>query len=248
MNADLLTRRIAKPLVFLLCLLPAAWLLAAIVALQTGGIAGWQPTSLGANPVEKIQDTLGIWGLRLLLVTLAVTPLREIGGWPRLMVFRRMLGLFAFFYIVLHFLWYLFVDQAIDWAQLLADVAKRPFITAGFTALLLLIPLAVTSTKAAMRRLGRRWQKLHRLVYAAAILGCVHFWWQVKADIREPAIYAAIAAALLGWRFWRHRRRRQAAAATARSVPWTSGPGSERNAGQDQKSASAGVPIQRLGE
>lgn len=244
MNADFLTRRIAKPLVFVLCLLPAAWLLAAVIALQSGGIAGWQPASLGANPVEKIQDTLGIWGLRLLLVTLAITPLREFGGWPRLLTFRRMLGLFAFFYIGLHFLWYLFVDQAFDWAQLLADVAKRPFITAGFSALLLLIPLAVTSTKAAMRRLGRRWQKLHRLIYAAAVLGCVHFWWQVKADVREPAVYAAIAAVLLGWRLWRYRRRRLGAAAALLSVPGKRGPGGERNSGQDQEAAGARAPVQ----
>ncbi|HEX9708307.1 MAG TPA: protein-methionine-sulfoxide reductase heme-binding subunit MsrQ [Steroidobacteraceae bacterium] len=244
MNADFLTRRIAKPLVFLLCLLPAVWLAAAIVALQTGGISGWQPTSLGANPVEKIQDTLGIWGLRLLLLTLAVTPLRTIGGWPRLLAFRRMLGLFAFFYIALHFLWYLFVDQAFDWEQLLADVAKRPFITAGFTAFLLLVPLAVTSTKAAMRRLGRRWQKLHRLVYAAAILGCVHFWWQVKADIREPAVYAAIAAILLGWRLWRHRRRRAAQTAPARSVTGTRGAGAEGNAAKDQQAAGGRTPVE----
>ena len=165
--------------------------------------------ALGANPVEKIQDTLGIWGLRLLLVTLAVTPFRVLGGWPRLQLFRRMLGLFAFFYISLHFLWYLFVDQAFDWSQLLADVVKRPYVTAGFTAFLLLVPLAATSTQRAMRRLGRRWQKLHRLVYAAAILGCVHFWWQVKADTREPLVYAAIATLLLGWRLHRAWRRRR---------------------------------------
>jgi len=230
MNADFLTRRVAKPLVFLLCLMPAAWLVARIVALQIGGIGGWQPESLGANPVETVQDTLGIWGLRLLLVTLAVTPLRVIGGWPRALLFRRMLGLFAFFYIALHFLWYLFVDQALDWPQLLTDVAKRPYITAGFTAFVLLVPLAATSTKRAMRRLGRRWQKLHRLVYGAAILGCVHFWWQVKADIREPLVYAAIAALLLGWRLWRHLRRRR----------------TERDSRQDQQAAGAGAPVQCL--
>jgi len=248
MNADFLVRRIAKPLVFLLCLLPAAWLVAAIIALQTGGIAGWQPTSLGANPVEKIQDTLGIWGLRLLLVTLAVTPLRVIGGWPRLLAFRRMLGLFAFFYIVLHFLWYLFVDQAFDWPQLLADVAKRPFITAGFTAFVLLVPLAATSTQAAMRRLGRRWQELHRLIYPAAILGCVHFWWQVKADIREPVVYAAIAAILLGWRLWRHRRLRAAAAGQASSVAGTRRPGAERNTSQNQQPTGARPPVHAFAE
>jgi sulfoxide reductase heme-binding subunit YedZ len=212
MDRDRLARRYVKPLVFLLCLLPAAWLLAGLVALQTGDPASAAARALGANPVEKVQDTLGIWGLRFLLVTLAVTPLRFLAGWPWLLLFRRMLGLFAFAYIALHFLWYLFVDQALDWAQLLADVAKRPYITAGFTAFLLLVPLAVTSTQAAMRRLGRRWQALHRLVYPAAVLGCVHFWWQVKADIREPIVYAAIAALLLGWRTVRAWRRRARAA------------------------------------
>ena len=131
-------------------------------------------------------------------------------GWPKLQLFRRMLGLFAFFYVTMHFLWYLFVDQAFNWTQLAADVVKRPFITAGFTALVLLVPLAATSTARAMRRLGRRWQRLHRLVYPAAILGCVHYWWQVKADIREPALYAAIAAVLLGWRLAKAQARRRA--------------------------------------
>lgn len=238
MNADIVTRRVFKPLVFLLCLLPAAWLVA--------GIADWPPASLGANPVEKIQDTLGIWGLRLLLVTLTITPLRELGGWPRVQAFRRMLGLYAFFYLALHFLFYLFVDQALDWQQLLADVVKRPYITAGFTALLLLVPLALTSTRRAMRRLGRRWQKLHRLVYLAAILGCVHFWWQVKADVREPLVYAAIAAVLLGWRLQRHLRRRAAQADGSGPARLAGGHRPERNAGQDQRAAGARAPVQFL--
>ncbi len=211
MDTDYAVRRYAKPVVFALCLLPVAWLAAGIVALQSGDAASAAAQSLGANPVEKIQDTLGIWGLRLLLATLAVTPLRVLLGWPKLHLFRRMLGLFAFFYIVLHFLWYLFVDQAFDWAQLAADVVKRPYVTAGFTALVLLVPLAATSTAWAMRRLGRRWQRLHRLVYVAVILGCVHYWWQVKADIREPVVYAAIAAVLLGWRLARAQSRGRAA-------------------------------------
>jgi sulfoxide reductase heme-binding subunit YedZ len=214
-STDYRVRRYAKPVVFLLCLLPAVWLAAGILALQSGDTSAASARALGANPVEKIQDTLGIWGLRFLLLTLAVTPLRVIGGWPRLQLFRRMLGLFAFFYVTMHFAWYLFVDQAFDWRQLGADVVKRPYITAGFTAFLLLVPLAATSTQRAMRRLGRRWTRLHRLVYAAAILGCVHFWWQVKADIREPLVYAAIAALLLGWRLWRARRRRHAAVAAS---------------------------------
>jgi len=198
-DANRALRWIAKPLVFLLGLFPVAWLFA--------GLADWPAASLGANPVEKIQDTLGIWGLRFLLVTLAVTPLRDWTGWIRLLAFRRMLGLFAFFYISLHFLFYLFVDQGLDWRLLLEDIAKRPYITAGFTALLLLVPLAATSTKRTMRRMGRRWQRLHRLVYPATILGCTHFWWQVKADIREPLIYALVLVTLLGWRWYRHRQR-----------------------------------------
>jgi sulfoxide reductase heme-binding subunit YedZ len=184
----------------------------------------------------------------LLLVTLAVTPLRELGGWPRLLAYRRMLGLYAFFYVSLHFLFYLFVDQALDWQQLLADVVKRPYITMGFTALMLLVPLALTSTRRAMRRLGRRWQKLHRLVYVAAILGCVHFWWQVKADIREPLVYAAITAVLLGWRLQRHLRRRAARTGVSASVRLAHGYGLERDAGQDQRAAGAGAPVQLLSE
>lgn len=239
MNADTWVRHIVKPLVFLLCLAPAGALAA--------GIFGWEPAALGANPVEKIQDTLGIWGLRLLLVTLTVTPLRELLGWPRLLAFRRMLGLFAFFYIALHFLFYLFVDQAFDWRQLTADVVKRPYITAGFAALLLLVPLAATSTKRAMRRLGRRWQKLHRLVYPAVILGCVHFWWQVKADVREPLVYASIAALLLGWRLNRHlRRRRHAGAASSSPVARRGSPAG--NAGQDQQASRPGAPVEPLAE
>jgi sulfoxide reductase heme-binding subunit YedZ len=233
MRADTLTRRVAKPIVFVLCLLPLLWLLA--------GIVGWAGADLGANPVEKTQDTLGIWGLRLLLATLAITPLREIGGWPRLQLFRRMLGLFAFAYLLLHFLFYLFVDQAFDWPQLVADIIKRPYITVGFAALMLLVPLAATSTRRAMRRMGRRWQTLHRLVYPAAVLGCVHFWWQVKADVREPLIYVAIAALLLGWRVagWWRRRQARAASSTARARSSRSG----RDAGQNQDAAGTGSPV-----
>ena len=244
MNADYRARRYAKPVVFLLCLWPATWLLTGIAALQSGDAAGAAARALGVNPVETVQDTLGVWGLRLLLVTLAITPLRVIGGWPWLQAFRRMLGLFAFFYIAMHFLWYLFVDQAFDWRQLLADVAKRPYVTAGFTAFLLLVPLAATSTRGAMRRLGRRWQKLHRLVYVAAILGCVHYWWQVKADIREPLVYAGILAVLLGWRLHRRRRRRTAGSASGAARAERR----EADRGQHQDAARTGAPVERLVE
>jgi sulfoxide reductase heme-binding subunit YedZ len=153
-------------------------------------------------------DRLGDWGLRLLLATLCVTPLAVILRKPWLMGVRRMLGLFAFTYLSLHFLNWLVLDQWFDLRAIAADIAKRPYITVGFSAFLLLVPLAVTSTAGWMRRLGRRWHRLHRLVYPAAVLGCVHFWWQVKADWREPAAYAAILAVLLGWRVLRARRRR----------------------------------------
>ena len=142
--------------------------------------------ALGANPVEKIQDTLGIWGLRLLLATLAITPLRQLTGEVEWLAYRRMPACSRSFSLRSHLLFYVIVDQELAWAILLEDVTERPFITAGFAGFLLLVPLAATSTRRAQRRLGRRWQRLHRLIYVVAVLGCVHFWWQVKADIREP--------------------------------------------------------------
>jgi sulfoxide reductase heme-binding subunit YedZ len=156
---------------------------------------------LGANPIEKITHITGYWTLTLLLATLAVTPLRRLSGWPWPGRFRRMLGLFAFFYGCLHFLAYLVLDQFFDWSGIAKDIAKRPYITVGFTAFLLLIPLALTSTDAMIRRLGgKRWRVLHRLVYPIAVLGVAHFWWLVKKDISEPATDAAILAVLLGFR------------------------------------------------
>ena len=184
--------RILKFLVFLLCLVPLAKL-----ALETFGVAGM---SLGANPIEELIHRLGIWGLNFLLITLAVTPLRRLTGKSWLLRFRRMLGLFAFFYVLMHFLTYAGLDQRFDLSVIFEDIAERPFITVGFTAFLLLIPLAATSTNAMMKRLGRRWQKLHRLVYVIAILGVVHFYWQVKLDTLEALVYAAILAVLLGYR------------------------------------------------
>lgn len=191
--------RWTKPLLFVTCLAPALWL-----ALGAFGLAG---VSLGANPVEAILNSCGEWSLRLLLATLAITPLRHWTGRIWLLAYRRMLGLFAFFYVTLHFLTYAVLDLGLDWSTLGEDIAKRPFITIGVLALVLLIPLAVTSTRGWMRRLGRRWQRLHRLVYPAAILGVWHFYWQVKLDTLEPTIYAAILAVLLGWRLWYRRRR-----------------------------------------
>jgi sulfoxide reductase heme-binding subunit YedZ len=186
-----------KVVIWLLCLAPLA-----AMALGLFGIAGF---SLGANPVEELLHRCGKWGLKLLLVTLAVTPLRRWLGWRWLIAFRRLLGLFAFFYVLLHFLVYLLLDQQLDLAAVLEDVVERPYITIGMAALLLLMPLAMTSTRGMMRRLGRRWKKLHRLVYPIAILGVWHYYWQVKLDTLEPTLYAVILAALLAARYRRRR-------------------------------------------
>ena len=187
-----------KALLFVACLAPLAWLLAR--ALGAAGLG------LGANPIEALLRFLGLWGLRLLLATLCITPLSVRLRKPKLMGVRRLLGLFAFTYLGLHFLTWLVLDQWLSAPRIVADIAKRPYITVGFTALLMLVPLAVTSTRGWMRRLGHRWHRLHKLVYPAAILGCVHFWWQVKADWREPLAYAVILAGLLVWRLRRARR------------------------------------------
>jgi sulfoxide reductase heme-binding subunit YedZ len=152
---------------------------------------------LGANPVETLTHSTGEWTLRFLLLTLAITPLRRLSGWTVLQRFRRMLGLLAFFYAGLHFAVWAVLDQSLSWSAILDDVVKRPYITVGFAAFLMLIPLALTSTRGMMRRLGRNWQRLHRLVYPIAVLGVLHFIWLVKADWREPAIYAGILAVLL---------------------------------------------------
>jgi len=156
---------------------------------------------LGANPIEFITLSTGTWTLVLLLSTLAITPLRVITGQNWLVKLRRLVGLFAFFYGCLHFLTYVWLDQFFDFPAMMRDVAKRPFITMGFTAFSILIPLAVTSTTGAIRRLsGRRWRRLHRLIYISAIAAVIHFWWKVKADVRQPEIFAAVLALLLGFR------------------------------------------------
>jgi sulfoxide reductase heme-binding subunit YedZ len=157
---------------------------------------------LGANPVEFITRSTGTWTLVFLCITLAVTPLRRLTGWNPLIRFRRMLGLYAFFYAALHFTTYIWLDQWFDVLSMLKDIGKRPFITVGFTAFVLLVPLAATSTRAMQRRLGRRWQTLHRLVYAIGVLAILHFWWMKagKHDLAQPKLYAAIMIVLLGWR------------------------------------------------
>jgi sulfoxide reductase heme-binding subunit YedZ len=186
-------RLIWKPLVFAACLLPFA-----LVVGDAFEITG----RLGANPIEEIMDRFGNWSLRFILITLAVTPLRRVTGWNWLVRFRRMLGLFTFFYVLMHFLTWLILDQGLLLSAIIEDLVKRPFITIGFAALLMLTALAATSTTAARRLLGRRWQTLHRLTYVIGALGVWHYWWQVKKDITEPAIYAAILALLLGARLW----------------------------------------------
>ena len=200
-------RRIAKPLVFLLALVPLAGLIFIVLTGRTS-----------ANPAEDILLTTGIWALRLLVLTLLVTPLRRVTGWNRVIQYRRMLGLFAFFYVSVHFAIYIGIDQFFAFDLILKDIVKRPFITMGFTAFVLMIPLAITSTKGWIRRLGRRWQMLHRLIYISAIAAAVHYLWKVKVMIGSPVYYAAIIAILLGFRVvWQLRSasaiRRQTAGA-----------------------------------
>ncbi len=168
-------------------------------------VLAWQAVThhLGANPIDEITDRTGIWTLRLLLITLAVTPVRRLTGWNRLIQVRRMLGLFAFFYGSLHFSTYIWLDQFFVVEDMVADIMERPFITVGMTSFVLLIPLAVTSTTAMIKRLGGKWwQRLHRLVYVTAIGGVVHYLWLVKADTRRPLIYGSILGALFVYRLW----------------------------------------------
>lgn len=204
MNTLQKVRFVGKPLVFLLCLLPAA-----LVVGDAFGITG----QLSANPVEDILDRFGNWAIRLVMITLAVTPLRQITGWNWLTRFRRMLGLFTFFYALMHFsTWLLLdrglaVDPAFQWAAILEDLTERPFITIGFAALLLLTAMAVTSTNGMRRRMRRAWDKLHYSVYAVGVLGVWHYWWQVKKDTSDAWIYAIILAVLLGYRVWTRYRK-----------------------------------------
>lgn len=206
--------RVIKPAVFMICLVPLAWLC-------------WDAFHhhLGANPVEKISHRTGAWTLKFLLITLAVTPLRRLTGWNVLIRLRRMLGLYAFFYACLHFLTWLVFDHFFDPQEIMKDIVKRPYITVGFTAFVLMIPLAATSTNAMMRRLGSRWATLHQLVYVVATLGVLHFLWLVKADTREPVLYGLVLALLLAWRAWfkrtQHRRQRAqpSAGMTAKERP-----------------------------
>jgi sulfoxide reductase heme-binding subunit YedZ len=192
-----------KPLVFLACLIPLARL-------------GWKALNagLGANPIQVITWSTGTWTLVFLVVTLSITPVRKLTKQYWLIQFRRMFGLFAFFYACLHFTTYVWLDQFFDWHGITKDIAKRPFITVGFTAFVLLIPLALTSTQASIRRLGKRWQRIHRLLYLTAVLAIIHYVWLVKKDIRKPVIYASILGVLFAYRLivwaWAHRTSRPA--------------------------------------
>jgi sulfoxide reductase heme-binding subunit YedZ len=219
-------RWVLKPAAFLLGLIPAGWLL---WALYTG--------NLSANPLADLTNETGVWTLRFLSITLLMTPLRRATGWNAVIRFRRMAGLFAFFYGTLHFLTYSVFDRLlglIDFPQgivsmdtvrrlsasIAEDVYKRPFITVGFTAFMLMVPLAATSTSGMIRRLGgRRWQALHRLVYLSAIAGVTHYWWLVKSDIRAPLAYGAVVAILLSARIVSSRTKRAATARTRTAVP-----------------------------
>jgi methionine sulfoxide reductase heme-binding subunit len=187
---SILTSKWTKVAVFLLCLVPV-------------GVLAWRALhgNLTANPIEFITHATGDWTLRFLIITLAVTPLRKILRLPQLIRFRRMLGLFAFFYGFLHFSIWIGVDKFFDWHDMMKDVAKRPFITVGFAGFVLMIPLAITSTAGWIRRLGgRRWQWLHRAIYLSAIAGVIHYYWQVKSDVRKPLQYAFLVGILLAWR------------------------------------------------
>jgi methionine sulfoxide reductase heme-binding subunit len=188
-------QKAAKVLVFIACLEPLVWLL---IRTLTG--------RLGINPVEDLELTTGIWALRFLVITLAVTPVRRITGWNRVIQYRRMFGLFTFFYVCVHFAIYIGIDQFFAFGSILKDVAKRPFITMGFTAFVLMIPLALTSTKGWIRRLGRRWQVLHRLIYISAVCAAIHYLWKVKVMIGSPVYYAMVIGLLLGFRIlWQLR-------------------------------------------
>jgi len=184
--------RIFKPLLFVLLLAPALYY----------GWGLWQD-ELGANPLEAVIRGLGDWALRILLITLLMSPLRRLVNWAQALRLRRMLGLYAYFYVILHLLGYLWFDQFFDWEEIWFDILERPFITIGMVAVVLLIPLAITSTKGMIRRLGKNWKRLHSLVYLISILAVIHFWWMVKLDITEPVIYSVILAVLLSERFFR---------------------------------------------
>lgn len=207
----ILTNKWTKAVIFLACLIPL-------------GILMWETLhgELTANPIEFVTHATGDWTLRFLILTLCVTPLRKILGLPELIRFRRMLGLFAFFYAFLHFSMWIGVDKFFDWSEMIKDVEKRRFITVGFTGFVLLIPLAWTSTAGWIRRLGgKRWQMLHRAIYLSAIAGVIHYYWLVKSDEHKPLQYAAVVGVLLAWRLgaWLRGKWRKSPARVIPSKP-----------------------------
>jgi sulfoxide reductase heme-binding subunit YedZ len=198
MTQQQFVRRVLKPVVFVGCLLPFAWL---------AYNAFWG--DLGVNPVETITNETGIWTLRLIVATIAITPVRWLTKWNPIITFRRMIGLFAFFYATIHFMIYFVLDRSLMFDGLWEDIVLRPYITVGFTAFVLMIPLAITSTKGWIRRLGgQRWNTLHKAVYITAIGGVVHYWWKVKLDASDPMVYAGIVGVLLGARVVKAMARR----------------------------------------
>lgn len=202
MKRSQLIKWVYKPIIFVLSLAPLAYL-----------AEGALSNTLSANPIDDITKETGVWTLRFLMITLAVTPLRKISGWSQLSRFRRMFGLYAFFYGCLHFTTYIYLDKFFDLDEILADIAKRPFITMGFAAFSIMIPLAITSTDRITKWVGgKRWQLLHRLVYVSAICGVIHYLWLVKADTSRPLTYGAILAVLLGYRLWDYLKPRIARA------------------------------------
>jgi len=212
-----LTSKGTKVVVFLLCLLPLGNLVWRAVHALWQGLP--LETYLTANPIEFITHRTGDWVLRFVVITLAITPVRKLLKMPQLIRFRRMLGLFAFFYGCLHFSTWMVLDKFFDWSDMWADVHKRPFITIGFLGFVLMIPLAITSTAGWIRRLGgKRWQMLHRAIYLTAIAGVIHYYWLVKSDVHKPLEYGFLIAILLLWRLWDSlvARRKQVATGTAR--------------------------------
>jgi sulfoxide reductase heme-binding subunit YedZ len=204
-------RKVSKAVIFVLALVPAALLLWGLLHAESG--------SLGANPAETIQLQTGRWALKFLLFTLAITPLRRLTGWNVLIQYRRMLGNFAFFYACLHFASYIVLDQYFSLDAMMGDIVKRPFITIGFAAFVLMVPLAITSTKGWIRRLGRRWQLLHRLIYISATCAVIHFAWKVKVFTGDPVRYAGILTVLLGFRVvWAVRQRLKKSSARTRPI------------------------------
>jgi methionine sulfoxide reductase heme-binding subunit len=194
MSNDLITRKVVKPLIFTASLLPLAWIIW-IVVLGDVGIG------LNANPVEMVNRYLGDWALRFILITLSITPIVEITGWATPVRFRRMIGLFAFAYAFLHLANYIIADQFFNWSEIWADIIKRTYITVGMATFVILLALAITSPKAAIKRLGtRRWRMLHRSVYVAGIGAVLHYWMMIKADLTQPIIHASILTILLGYR------------------------------------------------